>query len=85
MARLRATKEQRNKIRLAKKQSRQIAEQLVQEGKLHRLAVRSFQCKEEQELRANPLGSKFFRRIYPTKPMTRYEIQNEFSTTKSTL
>jgi hypothetical protein len=72
----RPTKAQRNEIRAAQFDTRAFRDQLhVSRPDLHFLVINKMQSSEEDKARSNPYGSRFYRKIYTTGPMTSAEIK----------
>jgi hypothetical protein len=73
---IRPTKAQRNEIRAAQFATRAFRDQLrATRPDMHHLVIDKMQSSEEDKARSNPYGSRFYRKIYTTGPMTSAEIK----------
>lgn len=71
----RPNRKQRNEIRAAQFETRALRQNLEKGKKLHPLQIAKIISDAEDKARSNPFGSKFYRKIYPTKPMNSAEIK----------
>jgi len=77
---IRPTKAQRNEIRAAQFATRAFREELSRmHPEMNPLVIGRMQSSEEDKARSNPYGSRFYRKIYTTGPMTSAEIKKALS------
>jgi hypothetical protein len=75
----RPNKKQKFEIHKAQYATRAFREMLTETRKdLHPVLIGKMQSSEEDKARSNPYGSRFYKKIYTTGPMTRAEIRDAF-------
>jgi hypothetical protein len=74
-SRVRPTAAQKAEIRAAQFATRAFREELAKDKSLSPLRIGQLMSSEEDKARSNPYGSRFYKKIYTSGPMTSKEIK----------